>query len=368
MSTVLDPAGSTLVRPDAYDLDALMSVRGLCVSILMTTTPAPRMTDGDRQRLSAHARDVVRRLELEPDQGQAAVLEARLRAGLDQAARVPTDAGLALFVADATIRLFHLPVTVEDRVIIDPTFATRDVVRAVQANPRFLLLHMDHRSANLYRYNQKYLEPVLSPYFPALREGRVRTGRDLERQRAFLREVDAGLSHHLSEAALPVVVVGGERVLGEFLRVTGNGSTIAGLARGIRTRPRLSELEGVGRAVMKDRVTDLGAAAHDTFQARLRARRAVTGLLGCWHAASTGTPELLVVEQHFAMPARVVADGRYVEPSDDGEHPDVVDDAVDDLIETVLQRGGFVSVVPDGTLRDHGRVALTLTHGHRMNP
>jgi hypothetical protein len=368
VSTVLPAPRPTLARPDATDLAALMRVRGLCISILMNTTPGPRMSDSDRQRLSAHARDVVRRLELEPDPGQAAVLESRLRRALEQVALAPTDTALALFVSDATIRLIHLPVTVEDRVIIDPTFATRDVLRAVQANPRFLLLHLDHRSASLYRYNQKYLEPQLSPDFPALREGRVRTGRDVERQRGFLREVDAGLSRHLAETKLPVVLVGGERILGEFLRITVNGGTIAGLARGIRHRPRLSELEDIGRLVMKDHVADLGAAAHDTFHARLRTRRAVTGLLGCWHAASTGTPELLVVEQHFAMPARMVAGGRYLEPSDDGEHPDVIDDAVDDLIERVLRRGGFVSVVPDGTLRDHGRVALTLAPGHTMNP
>jgi hypothetical protein len=82
--------------------------------------------------------------------------------------------------------------------------------------------------------------------------------------------------------------------------------------------------------------------------------------LGCWHAAATGKPELLVVEQHFAMPGRMVAEGRYVEPSDDDEHPEVIDDVVDDLIERVLQSGGFVSVVPDGSLREHGRVAMTL--------
>jgi hypothetical protein len=54
-----------------------------------------------------------------------------------------------------------------------------------------------------------------------------------------------------------------------------------------------------------------------------------------------------------------VACGRYVEPVDDSEHPEVVDDAVDDLIDKVLVCGGYVSVVPDGALRAHGRVAMT---------
>ncbi|OPZ25275.1 MAG: hypothetical protein BWZ02_02529 [Lentisphaerae bacterium ADurb.BinA184] len=346
-----------LSRPDQDDLATLMSVRGLCVSILVSTSPGPRLSEPDRQRVQAHARDVLRRLELEPDQGQAAVLAARMRTAVDRAFRMPADAALAIYVADATIRVFHLPMKVEDRVVIDPTFATRDLVRAVQSNPQFLLLHLDHRSASLFRYNQKYLQPQLTPDFPALREGRVRTGRDLEQQRRFLRAVDAGLGRHLTQNPLPVVLVGGERILGEYR----HGSRIAGMARGIHSRPALTELENIGRSVMADHVADLSAAAHDTLQARLRARQAVTGLLGCWHAAATGDPELLVVEQHFAMPVRIVADGRYVEPSDDEEHPDVIDDAVDELIEKVLQRGGHVSVVPDGTLVEHGRVALTRT-------
>lgn len=349
-----------LTRPSHADLEALMRDQGLCVSILLCTTPARQMCADDRARLQAHARDVVRRLELEPDQGLAAVLQARLRTALDTAMREPTDRAVALFCSESTIRVFQLPVQVADRVVIDPTFATRDVVVAVQHNPQFLMLHMDSRSANLFRYNQKYLEPVLSGDFPALREGRVRAGKDRERQRAFLRQVDAGLTRHLQQADLPVVLVGGERTLGEFLRVTRNGARVTGMARGIHARPSLHDLEQIGRAVVSDHVADLTAAAQDTLYARLRARQAVTGLLGCWHAASTDRPELLVVERTFAMAARAVADGRYVEPSDDDEHPEVIDDAVDDLIEKVLQAGGYVCVVPDGTLRDHGRVALSL--------
>ena len=360
MNDLLDPPRPTLSRPDSDDLESLMSARGLCISILINTTPGPRLAEPDRQRLHAHARDVLRRLEMEPDAEHAKLMTTRLHNGLDLTTRTPADEALALFVNETTVSLFHLPVGVEDRIVIDPTFATRDVVRAVQSNPRFLLLHMDSRSANLYRYNQKYLEPQLSPSFPALREGRVRAGQDPEAQRVFLRSVDVGLSRHLAQENLPVVLVGGERVVGDFLRLTRNGARIAGMARGIHSRPALADLEDVGRSVMKDHVDDLSAAAHDTLYARLRVQRAVTGLLGCWHAAATGKPELLVVEQHFAMPGRMVAEGRYVEPSDDDEHPEVIDDVVDDLIERVLQSGGFVSVVPDGTLREHGRVAMTL--------
>lgn len=54
-------------------------------------------------------------------------------------------------------------------------------------------------------------------------------------------------------------------------------------------------------------------------------------------------------------------DGRLV-AVDDRDAPGVVDDAVDELIEAVLARGGTAQLVPDGTLDDLGRVALLTRH------
>jgi hypothetical protein len=69
---------------------------------------------------------------------------------------------------------------------------------------------------------------------------------------------------------------------------------------------------------------------------------------------------MLVVEEGFFHPARISADGDFLTPADDVEHPDVIDDAVDELIELVIQRGGWVAFAEDGALADHDRVALTV--------
>lgn len=127
------------------------------------------------------------------------------------------------------------------------------------------------------------------PRLPRPARGAVRTRKGEEQMRAFLRGVDAGPGRQVREQA-PVVLVGGERVLGEFLRLTRHGGAVAGLATGTRSRPSYVELEEIGRAAMREHVEDLATAARDTFEARLRNSDAVTGLLGCWHAASTRTP------------------------------------------------------------------------------
>ena len=66
------------------------------------------------------------------------------------------------------------------------------------------------------------------------------------------------------------------------------------------------------------------------------------------------------VEEGFFHPARISADGDTLVAADDPEEPDVCDDAVDELIETVLSRGGWVALLADGTLPPDARVALAL--------
>ena len=41
MNDLLDPRVPRSPRPDSDDLESLMSARGLCISILINTTPAP---------------------------------------------------------------------------------------------------------------------------------------------------------------------------------------------------------------------------------------------------------------------------------------------------------------------------------------
>ena len=71
---------------------------------------------------------------------------------------------------------------------------------------------------------------------------------------------------------------------------------------------------------------------------------------------------MLAVEEGYRFPARLSVDGDLVTPAEDAEAPDVIDDLVDELIETVLDRGGWVALVRDGALAGHDRVALTVRH------
>lgn len=69
---------------------------------------------------------------------------------------------------------------------------------------------------------------------------------------------------------------------------------------------------------------------------------------------------MLVVEESLVVPARLSPDGDFLETVDDVEALDVVDDILDELIELVLRRGGWIALAEHGRLAAHDAVALTL--------
>jgi len=65
------------------------------------------------------------------------------------------------------------------------------------------------------------------------------------------------------------------------------------------------------------------------------------------------------VEEGLFYPARLGPDGNSITLDPDVDEPGVIDDAVDELVEHVLLRGGWVAFLGDGALARHGGVALT---------
>jgi hypothetical protein len=87
--------------------------------------------------------------------------------------------------------------------------------------------------------------------------------------------------------------------------------------------------------------------------------RAVLGLESVWLASRWERPEMLAVEVDCFFPARISPDGDSLLAADDVEHPDVIDDVVDELVEQVLARGAWVALIEPGGIPDNQRVALT---------
>jgi len=67
-------------------------------------------------------------------------------------------------------------------------------------------------------------------------------------------------------------------------------------------------------------------------------QRVVSSIGEVWRLANEGRGRLLLVEEDFHYPAQVDETGMHLRPDGDASAPNVIDDAVDALIETVLRK------------------------------
>ena len=369
--TVTPEPLAALPLPSPADVVALQGVRDYpAVSVLCSTEPSARMTRGDARRLAVLVSGAADRLTAELGAGPSKELRDRRLALAGDAAGRRTRSAVALYASRTTSSSWSLPVPVPDRAVVDPTFATRDLVRSLHRTPRHVVLVLTDREARLFDGAGERLLPAAGAAFPLARAGRVQRGSRRGRaahvedsedagRDAFLRTVDRALGAYLRLRPAPLVVVGARRTAARFTALSRNTGRLAGVVPGSHTRTPLPTLAGLVRPVLEDYLRSRQTEALALLERRAGAGRSVAGMPAVWLAARAERPEMLAVEEGLFYPARLSADGDLLTPASDVDHPEVLDDAVDEVIETVLHRGGWIALVEDGTLADWDRIVLT---------
>lgn len=364
MSTAITPRAvqTVLTAQQVTELQAMRAYPS--ISILATTRPGSTMHGEDISTLRSLAASAARRLAAEDPRHLDADPESlvtAVHAMIAEAAGRPTDRGVALFVSATDRRRVNLPVPVVNRCVIDPTFATRDLVRALQHTPHHAVLLLSTNEARLLHDRGGVLTPAASGGFPARRRTLgARRSRADERPTDFLRRVDRALGVALRLDPMPLVLVAAEPTASRFHHLSRNTGRLAGVVKGSHLHTGADELTTLTRPVLQDYLRSRAQEALDLVEQRAGGGRVLTDINSAWLAARWERPELLAVEEDFFYPARLGQDGDSLIPTDEVDRPDVIDDAVDELIEIVLGRGGWIALLPPGELPGGARLALTL--------
>lgn len=353
--------------PASAQITALQQVREYpAISLLLSTTSAAALTGADALWLDALAAEAVQRLRSELQPAAAAPAIGRLQTLIDQAHRGPAGHGLAVYASAGSQALIRLPMGVRDRAVVGPTFATRDLIRALHRTPRHLVLTLNAGHARLLEAAADTLLPAATSAFPMSAGRRTATGRATRgRGRAdrptreapavdFYRQVDAALGAYLRLHPASLVLLGDERATAAFRRLSANCQRLAGTVTGNLATTLPAELTARIRAVLDAYLHRRQDDALALLQQRTTAGRVASGMPAAWRAARTRRPEMLAVDDSFYYPARLSDDGDILTPAADIAHPDVIDE----LIELVLARGGWIAFTTPGALAGHQGVAL----------
>ncbi|MEO5744436.1 MAG: hypothetical protein ABIQ53_07585 [Terracoccus sp.] len=374
-SSATAPAGRRPPLMRWREVAELTALRGYpCISVLMPTTPAERMTDEDTATLTGLVAQVSERLGEADGLLGATHLMAELRAITTGLRQEPTTAALAVYVNLAYSRVLHLPAPVKPKAVVEATFATRDLVRALHRAPPHLIVTLRPGCAHFFNAQgtSLYAGDVISTA-GCDHASWVADPRTLESQAtaAFLGEVDLALKRHREAHPRPLVLGGAWGLTAALRQRSPNLHRLAGTlapAECVSEHTMLAASSRLLEAYLVTREAE-ALALVDTTAAQ-RPDQLATGIRAVWNAARTSRPRMLAVEDGYTVPGHPSGPtdpetdiGQNLQHGVAGEadDPEQVHDLIDDLIEIVIQRGGEVALVRDGHLSRHNRVAI-VTH------
>jgi len=321
------------------------------ITLLLTTHPGSSTSSQDHVALKQLADRAEERLIGDvPDETRHAVVGS-IRELIESSVHEPTTRSVAVFASPSYSAVVRLDEEVRDRVVIDNTFATRDLVADAQRTALFRVITVSDRTSRLLIGNRTRLVEERNDRWPLHRDGD-------QAQETWSRTVLAAITAEGASHVVPTVVAGTQRVARDILNAP--GLETVGLVRGNHDRTGWVDLHTEAWPLVCDWLRGGDTHAVDRLEAARGARRYAGGIDEVWDLANDGRVELLVVERSYEYPARL-RDGHLV-AADDVETPDVIDDAVDELIELVLQQRGRATIVDDEVLADHDRVAAVLRY------
>jgi hypothetical protein len=282
--------------------------------------------------------------------------------------------GLAIYVHPDFYRLFLLPFPLKERVSIDESFFTRDLVYALNRTQRYWSPVLSEKPTRLFEGTRESLIEIQDGGFPMFHEGpggeeplpggfgvRKSHIRD-EYHRKFFRQVDQALTPFLTDDPLPLVVIGVERYLSFFNEVTSHQDKIITTLTGNHDQTPPHELSKLVWPLVELNLSEQRKQSLLELDKAIGERKVLTSIGEIWRYAREGRGRLLLVEENFHYPARIDESGHVLLPCDDPTAPGVIDDAVDEIIEAVLAHGGQVRFLEDGLLAEHQRIAFVLRY------
>jgi hypothetical protein len=258
---------------------------------------------------------------------------------------------LAIHVAPAEQKVCYMNLPVEEGVLTGRPFHMREIMQFKRLEKSYLLLLLSAKKSKMYwaggdqyRLIKSNVPQSMFAYINDVPE-RVANFSDPEHRREFilnkfLHHMDEGLAGVLAMYPLPVFVMGAERVVGHFSKITRHTRFIAGYIYKDWADSKISDL----RNYLSPALTDWQKVRRDLLQHQLEealsAGKLVTGLHEVRKSAGCRNSRLLILEENKA--------------GKEGE----IETGIDLIVQKVLENGGDIEEAEPGMLEKFGRIAL----------
>lgn len=277
---------------------------------------------------------------------------------------------IALYVSPVFEKVLYLDIAVEEKIIVDESFEIRDLVYSKKQLHKYLVLLLSSKESRIYLGNSTTFVRIVSntpeSVYSFINDApeRVSNFTDIPARKEivldkFLHQMDNALDIILHAYPLPLFVLGTKKVVGHFKQLTKHAGSVIEYIHGNYEEAAPQELKEVlephisdwKKVKQKDLVNQLEDAAGKM--------KLAAGMKEVWREAMNHKGKLLVVEKNYMYAAQHGSSEtsiyKAVEPYNKFSY---IKDAVDDVMEKVLEGGGDVEFVDKDILKDYHHIAL----------
>ncbi|ULQ57604.1 hypothetical protein KJS94_05245 [Flavihumibacter rivuli] len=353
----------------------------ICVSIIIPTHRFIPERQGDRSVMEKAIAAAKLQLHQRYDKTATAAIERSIEAlaeGIDYNHNMD---GIGLFVSGKVqlLEKFHFPI--EEKVLVSDRFEIRDLLYQLNYSKPYFLLMLTENDARLFQGQLDQLAEVKDNNFPReytdsyLYEHPSRSSSysgyagtkgfekdksfiEAERHEKFFQSIDHILDNYLVQGTA-LVVTAVTKELAWYEKVTRHQSNIIGTIEGNYTYQDQHILAGKAWDIYRNYRNRQKQDLVKDFEEKIGEGHGLEQLENVWEAAWQGRGLKLLVEKDFRKPGFIdpVNASRLHLKSPLFPH-EVIPDAVDKVIETVLEKNGEVYFVEQDSLKDHGHIAL----------
>jgi len=277
---------------------------------------------------------------------------------------------IAIFVSPIVEKVYYFGVEMEEKIVIDPTFTISDLVCCKKEKSEYLILLLSDTFSKMYWGNDTQLKLIKSnslintPYHENPTPEKETDFSIVANQKEcitnkFLFQMDQGLSIILKSYPLPVFVMGRERLLQYFKKITKNDENLVHFIHGNYDESSESDLGGTMKHFLSrwNKLKQqhlLKQVEKAKEQNKLR-----TGMEEILKATMGKRGKLLVVEKELVNHAPTPGTyNPFFKTGSDCNEIFFIKDEVDDIIKNVFENDGDVEFIDEGLLKDYRHIAL----------
>jgi hypothetical protein len=344
-------------------------VSDCCITIILNTHRNKQQYDLDRLQLRKLVSEAENRLFQNESEEKARLLSKRMKELVAQIQFHKNLDCLILFINANVTKFLHLPIHVENRVVIDSSFATRDLVRLLHMKTNyFVLVFSEYKARLLEAFDETLIQEYGSP-FPIENNDLYSTktielkNADLQKRllSEFYNRIDKAVNEVRNDNPKPVLLCSQEMNCAEFLKVADLKEIFfTDFLKGNKLYLDANEIVRESWQVVRKQQFEKNRLRKQELEEALASGQYISDANEIWHATSEGRIRTVFIEENLFRPARIDNNTITFVTEEERNKPGVVDDIYDEIIEATVNSGAEVVFLPKGELTDfNGLGAVT---------